>query len=147
MGWLPGLSVVIAVGLLLVAVADPGARFGAPWAGPSSGSAWPWPSAPPPRLAAEAPGRSERLLLVLLLGMGLYLVKVLHSPRLHLPRRVPALAHGGRHRHQRAPLRGEPLLPVSALFPGLEIVTGALTSLGAPSLRGRDLPHRGRAGC
>ena len=140
---------MIAVGLLLVAVADPGARFGAPWAGPSSGSAWPWPSAPPPPAwRAEAPGRSERLLLVLLLGMGLYLVKVLHSPLgftfhdefLHW-RTADDIATSGRLYGGEPPAPGERPLP----RPGDRHRRPDQPGRPLP-LRGRDLPSSGRAG-
>src|SRR3954466_7819355 len=80
-GWLPALSLLSAFGLLLGALANNGARAGAAWSGVLL-----WagllllfvPSAV--RLIAPEAERPERIGLVLLLGMGLYLVKLLHSP-------------------------------------------------------------------
>ena len=80
-GWLPALSLTSALGLLLVAVADTLSRSAAGqdellfWAGlllmivPIAA-----------RLATGEPARRERIGLIILLGLGLYLAKVLHSP-------------------------------------------------------------------
>src|SRR5215207_3919156 len=84
-GWgrLPALSLLSAFALLLIAIANNRARAGADWsdvlfwAGPLLLFV---PSAA--RLVAPAPERSGRIGLVALLGMGLYLVKLLHSPLL-----------------------------------------------------------------
>lgn len=135
-GQLPEIAVAGAVGLLVVAVADTGARAGAPWAslafwiglllqfGPVAG-----------RLASARPSRSERIGLVGLLGLQLYLIKVLHSPlafTLHDEfshwRTANDIARSGH-------LFSEnPLLPVSPVYPGLENVTSALTSLSGLSI-------------
>src|SRR5437016_579491 len=80
-GWLPALSLLSAFGLLLVALANNGARVGAAW---SDVLFWAgllllfMPAAV--RLIAPAAERPERIGLVALLGMSLYLVKLLHSP-------------------------------------------------------------------
>jgi hypothetical protein len=131
-GALPALSLVGALGLLAVAGAYTGARVGAAWATPLF-----WagllvlfvPGAA--RLITPGAARAERLGLVALLGLGLYLVKVLHSPLaftyhdefLHW-RTASDLLQDGR-------LFGaNPLLPASPVYPGLENVTGALVALG-----------------
>src|SRR5215211_2576692 len=80
-GQLPALILLSALGLLLVALANNGARVGAAW---SDVLFWAGllllfvPAAV--RLIASEAKRSERIGLVALVGMGLYLVKLLHSP-------------------------------------------------------------------
>ena len=77
------------------------------------------------RLASGRPSRSETIAILLTLGVGLYAVKVLHSPdQFTFPdefihwRTTTDIVSTGR-------LFAEnPLLPVSARFPALELVTG-----------------------
>ena len=129
--WLTAIGPVAGLAVLVVALADAGARLGAPWAG-----TWLWCGllalVVPIILWLAMPGvsRSEAIGLVIILGFGLYLIKVLHSPLyftlydelLHL-RTATDVATAGR-------LFGQnPLLPISPLYPGLEIVTDALASL------------------
>src|SRR5262249_43346014 len=123
-GRLPAGSLLGASGLLLVALGNNGARTGAAgadllfWAGllllfvPA---AW--------RLIASEAARQERVGLVALLGVGLYLVKLLHSPlsftfsdELQHWRTANDILQGG------YLFAENPLLPVSALYPGLENV-------------------------
>jgi hypothetical protein len=130
-GWLPALSVVGACGLLLVATAYTGARMGMwwspvlQWAGeivlfaPLAG-----------RLLSRRPTREERVGLVVVLGVLLYLVRVLFSPLefkfvdefQHLRSTQDVLL--SHHLFQ-----NNPILPISPLYPGLEIVASALVSL------------------
>ncbi|MBK9715259.1 MAG: hypothetical protein IPO81_28815 [Kouleothrix sp.] len=130
-GWLPALSLVCACGLLLVSLADSAARAGVAWAVPLFWGGLLVVYAPIVlRLAREQISRRESIGLVLVLGLGLYAVKILHSPLgfthhdefLHL-RTVGDIIASGRLFMQ------NPLLPVSALFPGQEIVTAALVSV------------------
>jgi hypothetical protein len=87
------------------------------------------------RLLAPDIARHERIGLVMLLGIGLYLVKVLHSPlsftfsdELQHWRTADDILHGG------YLFAENPLLPVSALYPGLENITVALAELSGLSL-------------
>ncbi len=137
--WLPGLAFVGALGVLLVALAYSGARTLAPWAGWSELFFWGGLLAlfvpiVARLLAPEAP-RSERLSLVLIFGMGLYLAKLLRYPL--------AFAFHDEFLHWRTAndiLSGErlfavnPILPISALYPGLELITSAIAQLGGMSL-------------
>ncbi len=138
MGVLPSLAVYGACGLLLIAFSDSAARGGADWAEPLF-----WigllvmllPTAV--RLASSDASRGERLGLVVLFGFGLYLVKVLQSPEqftfhdefLHWRTANDiALSH-----HL---FSSNPLLPVSAFYPGLENVTSAAMSVSGLSIFG-----------
>jgi hypothetical protein len=137
-GHLPILSLVGSLGLLLVSLAFTGARAEAEWAGllfwaglltlyvPIAG-----------RLFSSGASRGERIGLVALLGLGLYLVKVMHSPlaftfsdELQHWRTVQDIARGGRLFEE------NPLLPVSPFYSGLESLTHALTSLSGLSIFG-----------
>lgn len=135
-GRLPELAVVIAAGLMYVAVAYTLARnhvgLALPlfWAGMLTLVV---PAAC--RLVGPTASRRERIALVVLVGLGLYLVKVLHDPAgfashdefLHWHTADSIL------RNQR--LFGKnSLLPVSPLYPGLEDVTAALASLSGLSI-------------
>ncbi len=130
-GWLPEYSVIAAIGLLLISLAYTAARSEEAWAGtllwsgllllfgPAAG-----------RLAFGRPGERENLGLVLIPGFFLYLVKIMHSPVnftsfdefLHWR----TLSDLVRSDHL---FNVNPLLPSSGLYPGLEIVTGALVKL------------------
>ncbi|MDQ6670699.1 MAG: hypothetical protein M3069_08095, partial [Chloroflexota bacterium] len=130
-GWLPGLSLVGALALFVVALAINGARSGAMWAEPLF-----WlgllglfgPIAV--RVAGVATMPGERLGLVVMLGLGLYLVRVLggapstpdYDELLHWRTTNDILAT---HRL----FTENPLLPVGPYFPGLELTTSALVSL------------------
>jgi hypothetical protein len=135
-GRLPALSVLSALGLLLVALANNGARAGAAW---SDVLFWAGllllfvPAAA--RLIAPAAARPERIGLVALLGMGLYMVKLLHSPL--------SFTFSDELQHWRTAgdiiesgylFAENPLLPVSPLYPGLESIAVALADLSGFSL-------------
>ena len=82
------------------------------------------------RLLSNQPVRPERLGLVVLLGLTLYLVKVIHSPYaftfsdelVHL-RNAEAVVSSG------ALFNDNTVLPVTPLYPGLSTVSAALASL------------------
>ena len=136
-GWMPALSLVSAVGLLLVALAYEGGRVAA--------QQWPeslfWfglvvlflPIAV--RLFSAKPARRERIALLVVLTISLYLVKFLQYPLyfayydefLHV-RTAQTIAASG---HLFQP---NSLLPISAFYPGLEIITNALSSLTGLSI-------------
>nr|MBA2570467.1 hypothetical protein [Chloroflexota bacterium] len=135
LGLLPGLAVAASVGLLLIALADTAARESRDWA---AGLFWiglltlvvPISA----RLLGAAAGRVERLGLVTLLGIGLYGVKVLHSPQgftffdefLHWAT-LDDIVESGRL------FTPNNVLPASPFYPGLEIVTSPLVSFGLPA--------------
>jgi hypothetical protein len=82
------------------------------------------------RLASPQPKRIERLSLVVLLGLTLYLAKVLHDPfgftfadeLAHAPNANAILRT-----HEL--FQANPVLPVTPYYPGLESVTAALASM------------------
>lgn len=140
-GWLPALSLTNAIGLLLVAVADTLSRSAAGqyellfWAGlllmivPSAA-----------RLASREPARRERIGLVILLGLGLYLAKVLHSPYgFTFSDELVHSYNGTRILETGRLFNANSILQVTALYPGLETVTAALASLSGLSIFGSGL--------
>ena len=130
-GWLPALSLVAALGVLTIALADNSARVNAPSAVPLFWIGLLVLFVPiMTRLATPGVTRQESMGLVVILGLGLYLVKVLYSPVgftlfdefLHW-RTANDIATSAHLFYQ------NPMLPVSPLYPGLENVTSALMSL------------------
>lgn len=135
-GWLPALSLVSACGLLLIALGNAGSL-----AGNQHAEAGFWvgllvllvPTAI--RLISLEPSRKERIGLVLLLGLGLYWVKVMHSPFMftfadeffHLQNANAILA--GHHLFNQ-----NSILPASVFYPGLETLTTAFVSLSGLSV-------------
>jgi hypothetical protein len=139
LGWLPALSCTAALGLLWVAVAN---RLAA---GAAAAQLLFWLGTLTlvvpifARLLVHRVARQERLALVLVLGLGLYLVKVMQSPfgftysdeLIHLHNANQMLATGRL-------FTENPILPATALYPGLEGVTVAIVRLA-----GLDLFHAG----
>lgn len=132
-GWgtIPLLCVVAAFGILLESIADTGGRAAAWWA-----DLFFWAGLAvifiPLTYYAILPrtSRAERVITLTLLGVALYLVKYLQYPlgfsqydEFQHWRSALDLAQSGHLFTQNT------LLPVSALFPGLEIVTNALASI------------------
>lgn len=135
-GWLPSLSLACALGVLLVAYADTASRYGKTdvdiffWLGlllifmPAA-----------VRLISPFPSRFERIGLLCLIGCCLYLMKIISSPLyfsahdefLHL-RTAEDIARSG---HLFAK---NSLLPVSPHYPGLELITNALSSMSGISI-------------
>lgn len=135
-GWLPVLSVVYGLALVLVAFGYSTARSGGELA-----TLFYWlgllgiftPTAI--RLAGTSASRHERIGLVVLAGLALYMVKVLHSPLdftfhdeflhwrtasdIYLSKRL---------------FLENPILTVSPLYPGLEIITTAFAELSGLSI-------------
>lgn len=131
-GALPALSMVGAFGVLAVACAYTAARAGMAWAPPLFWAGVLVLVVPLAlRLGSATAARRERIGLVAVLGLGMYLVKVLHSPvaftthdeLLHW-RTASDITRSG---HLYLP---NSLLPVSPLYPGLENVAAALVGLG-----------------
>ena len=130
-GWLPALSLVAAAGLVAVSSSYALVGAGIHVAEPLFWIGLLLISAPITlRLAATAPGIRERIGLVLVLGLMLELVHIVGSPNgftsydalLHLRTITDILSTG----HL---FGANPLLPVSPLFPGLEIVTAAVVQI------------------
>jgi hypothetical protein len=130
-GWLPSLSMIASLGVLLVAIAFTGSRAAA-----SGAELWFWagllvliiPIAL--RLISADAARQERIGLVVLLGLGLYAVKLMHSPlaftfsdELSHVRNVREVLDNQHLFHE------NPALPVTAFYPGLQTATGALAAL------------------
>jgi len=131
-GMLPQLGLVAALGVLLISLSYAAARNrvgGAEvlfWSGalilfvPAAGRA----------ISATA-ARSERLGLIAMLGLGLYLIKFMHSPAIFIEQdelihwRTAIDLIQGHHLFLR-----NPLLSISPLYPGLETVTAAIAQLG-----------------
>jgi hypothetical protein len=133
---LPLASLTIALGLLLVALANNGARDGASWGPPLW---WLGVSAifvpTVILLTGSRPTRSERAALLLVLGLGLYLVKVLHSPTQFTFHdefgewRVVEDILRTRHLYASSPILG-----VYPVYPALEIVASAIVRLTGLSI-------------
>lgn len=135
-GWLPTLSLTSAVGLFLLALAYNAGRIAAPWADalfwlgmlviflPIAG-----------RLLSSGASRRERIALLVVLGMALFLAKYLqyplyftyHDEFAHWRTAYDIVA--SRHLFQK-----NPIVPISSFYPGLEIATSALSSLTGLSL-------------
>ena len=129
--WLSMLSVVAAGGLLIVSLADAGGHREAPWAETLFWLGLLVLFVPITlRLTSPTITHTEGVGLIIILGLGLYLVKVMHSPEgftyfdefLHWRTYNDILASS--HLFTK-----NLVLPVSAQYPTLEIVTVALTSL------------------
>lgn len=135
-GWVPVLAVTGAIGLLLIAVADTAARNDAGWA------MWLFwiglltlfvPVAL--RISMMAISRMECISLIVILGIGLYVTKVLQSPVsfvLHDEfshwRTANDIIQTGRLFTENS------LIPISAIYPGLEIATAAVSNLTGLSI-------------
>ena len=131
LGWLAPLCLVATVGLVLVSIADGGARSGQAWSEPLFWLGLLTIFVPiTGRLFFNDPARVEQIGLVSALGICLYLVKIFHSPVgftfhdefVHW-RNVQNAITGG-HLFAR-----NPVLPVSGDFPGLTSVTAATAQL------------------
>lgn len=135
-GWLPLLSVISAFGICLVALAYEGGRIAASWAFPLFWCGLLTLFLPIMiRLLSPHAVRRERITLLMILAMLLYLVKYLEYPLyfagydefLHW-RTALDIATSGHLFHE------NPLLPISAYYPGLEIVVNAVSSLTGLSI-------------
>jgi hypothetical protein len=137
-GWLPALSLLGACGVLLGALAHTGARYDAPWAQPLYWLALLVMFTPlATRLIMPGVSRQEAIGLVVVLGLAIYFVKLLQSPLgftffdefLHW-RTANDIFKSGQL------FKENPLLPVSPLYPGLEIAGTAVAHLTGLSIFG-----------
>ncbi|MDQ3811423.1 MAG: hypothetical protein M3336_14145 [Chloroflexota bacterium] len=146
-GWLPPLVATSGFGLTLVALADTGARFASGWAEPLFWAGLLVILVPVfVRLTSKEASRQERIALVVVVGLGLYFVKILHSPVSFTLYDEFAHWRTVQDALQSKRLFGEnPLLPISALYPGLESLTHALVSLSQLSVYSAGIVALGAA--
>lgn len=135
-GRAPELSVVAALGLLFLAFSYSASRFG--WA-PAEVFFWlgfaiiVFPIAA--RLLGTGAGRRERLMLVIFLGVGLNLVKVLHDPlAVTFTDEFAAWLNVEQVLSSGHLLRYNPLLPATGYYPGLPTAISAVTSVSGVAL-------------
>jgi len=135
LGWLPLLTLSCAAGLFIIAYAFTDSRNGGAGTNTLFLPALLLMFAPiAVRLLVPATARAERIWLLCVLGLGCYLVKVVSSPLyftffdefLHW-RSVDDIARTG---HL---FTANALLPVGPYYPGLEIVTNALSTMSGLS--------------
>jgi hypothetical protein len=136
LGWLPGLSVVTALGLLLIAFAFTAGREDKSWAEAGFWVALAVIFVPTmARLTTAAPSRRERLGLVAMLGLALYAAKVLQEPTAftyhdelgHWRTVDDILRTGGL-------FDFNPVTRAYAYYPGIDVVTASLVKLGSSSI-------------
>ncbi|MFN8525917.1 MAG: hypothetical protein U0821_22685 [Chloroflexota bacterium] len=137
-GWLPAISVIVSLGLALVAVADARARESVPdaellfWLGVVTIFT---PIAA--RLGWGGASRAETFGIVAILALLLYAVKLLHSPaELTFPDEFYHWRTTDDIVRSRSLFQPNPLLPVSALYPGLDAATSALASVSGLGIFG-----------
>ncbi|HEY8601583.1 MAG TPA: hypothetical protein VIL85_24360 [Thermomicrobiales bacterium] len=135
-GWAPLISLSSACSMVLIAVAYNGGRAGAYWTDLPLWLGLATLFIPiAARLLSTGATRQERLGLVVLFGIGLFLVKAFqyplyfsyHDEFIHWRTANDILDSG-------ALFTPNSLIPVSPLFPGLEIATGALAAISGLSL-------------
>lgn len=135
------LALSSAVGLVLLALADDAGRAAAPWA-----DALFWaglltmfvPTAA--RILLPTTSRRERIAGLLVLGMALYLEKILKSPFNFTD--IDEFLHWKSAQDIAAThhlFQSNSLLPISPLYPGLEIVTNAFSSLSGLPIVGSGM--------
>lgn len=130
-GWLPALSLVCALALALVSIAFNRSRAGAGWAEPLFWAGLLMIVVPitARQASAEVP-RRERIGLVIVLGLTLYLVKVMHSPfAFTFPDEQKQIYNVNQILQNQHLFHNNFALPVTSLYPGLATVTAALVSL------------------
>lgn len=92
------------------------------------------------RLSSSQPSASERFALVCLLGLTLYAVKLARDPFLYtFPDELVHAYNANQIAHLHKLFNGNPILPVTALYPGLEGITAALMSMTGLSSFGAGL--------
>jgi hypothetical protein len=125
------LSVVAACGLLVVTVAFALSRSGRPYAEPLFWAGLVTIVVPAAvRLTSSAPSRAERLTIIAVVGMALYLVKVVHDPFQFTFSDDLVHAYNADQIVRTGSLFQEnPILSVTPHYPGLESVTAAFASM------------------
>lgn len=132
LGRLPILAVVSACALLLLAFSDNAARTDHGWATPMFWAALIIIVVPiAARLLSTSAGREERLGLALLLGLALYLVKVLLEPSdFAFFQEFGAARTASDILHTHALFNPNPLATVNPVYPGLGTTTAAIVQTG-----------------
>jgi hypothetical protein len=130
-GWLPELSLTTALGLLLVAFTNYGAYTAAEWATPLFWLGLLVLLLPPVyRLSSAHAARRERIGLVILLVMGFYVVKLMHSPfTLTFPDEFMHMYNAEATLRSDYLFNPNSILRVTAYYPGLAAVTAALADI------------------
>jgi hypothetical protein len=135
LGWLPVLSLVSAMGLLLLAFTFRASRVESPWAEPFFWIGLLTIIAPIAyRLASSEAERSERIGLVAILGLSLYLVKILHSPYVFTFSDEPVHLYNLQEiLRTRFLFRENPILQVTPYYPGLPTAAAAISAISGIS--------------
>jgi hypothetical protein len=140
-GWLPTLILVSAAALLAVAVGHALGRSGR-----AGGQPLFWLGVLAPfalasvRLVSRAPSRRERVGIVVVVGMSLYLVKVFQNPFVFLYSDEFNFAYNAQRVLDTHSLFSEnPILAVSADYPGLATATSAVAELTGLGVLGAGL--------
>ena len=135
-GWLPEIALVEALGLLILAWGFVQAR-----AAVESAQIFLWIGLAVLimpvviRQASAGASRQERIALVVLLGVALYLVKVMHSPlAFTFPDELSHLRNVQEILESHRLFQENPVQPVTAFYPGLPILTSTLSSLSGLSV-------------
>ncbi len=140
-GWAPVIALIGAIGLLAFAIATVLARQSPGVVAPPTADILYWAAIflvtvpGGARLLSTRPAGGERLFILVVIGLGLYLIKMLHDPTmftffdefLHVRSTEDIL------RTSRL-FDPSPMLPVSPSFPGLEISTAAIVSMSGQSI-------------
>lgn len=130
-GWFPALALWTAAAIALAAAATQANRSAADWAPPvfyASIAILVLPIAA--RLVLPCPSRLERISLLLLTALGLFLIRMIHEPTAFVDH-DPFLHWATANDIMRSGrlFTPNPLLPISPVYPGLEIVATALTEM------------------
>lgn len=135
-GWLPEIALIQSLGLLLITWSFVEARTAAA----SAQTFW-WIGLAVMivpviiRLASVDAARRERIALVLVLGMALYLVKVMHSPSAFtFPDELSHMRNVLEILENQRLFQDNPIQPVTAFYPGLPNVTSTLSTLSGLSI-------------
>lgn len=141
LSWAPIVALLVALGLLVSAVATFFSRQSPAVVAPPIADLAYWvglilitvPAGM--RLLSTRASGAERLFILVLVGLGLYLVKVLHDPTMFtfFDEFLHTRSAGDILRTDRL-FDPSPMLPVSPSFPGLEITTTAIVSLSGQSI-------------
>lgn len=135
-GWLPEITLIQSLGLLLISFSFVEARAAA-----TSAPLFWWIGLAVMivpvmvRLASADAARRERIALVLVLGMALYLVKVMHSPfAFTFPDELSHMRNVLEILQNQRLFQENPIQPVTAFYPGLPNVTSTISTLSGLSI-------------
>jgi hypothetical protein len=135
LGWLPALTLVMSVGLLLVTLADNASRAGEGWAEPVFWIGLGVVVVPVlGRLVGADASNHERLGLVLASGIALYVLKILHSPvAFTFPDEYVQVHIAQQTVDNHRLFQPNPIVPVASLYSGLASAASALITLSGLS--------------